>query len=388
MYILKTEGYVMEENKFAIIYNIGCTPEHPQSERHKKPPSSTLEIELLWSFQSSDKSKGSKAVKEILHHLGVTLPFIPESHCGWFHIKDDNYSQPSAVISCVEIALRLHELGMLCTNVSQDVALRQPLFMNSPIGGYVYFIRDPLHSKLICSIKITADNTIRCVEEGNEGGHLEVELLGLFQSTDIHQAKLVADYILRDMLPTSRVPESVTEWDQIIWSVFIAVDLHEHRLLVNRFYETGERRDPNSSACIKDNCIYCNKMDNDRKLRWPLNKSTYNLPIKANCKSSNLVYCITCNSCGKRYVGQTRKKLCVRMRAHYRNVKQKDMYFGKHFNDEGHKGLEDLKISVLAFEESLSIRRDLEQIWIRRLGTKKPGGLKLFIHHIKCCSLH
>ena len=252
VYILKTEGYVFEENKFAIFYKIGCTSQDPKSTLHKKPRYCFSEIEILRCFPSSEMHKGSSAARNILHHLGETIPICADSHCEWFHIKDDTYSQPNAVIWCVKIALRLHGLGMLCTIDSEDLGSRPRSFMNSPIPGYVYLIQKSLHSRPVFSIETTTGNTIKCVEEGKKGGHLELELLGHFQSTDINLAKLVADAILHDMLHTPRVldfedwfyPPPVSERHQIIWSVRIAVDLHEHRLLVNKFYETlGEKRD-------------------------------------------------------------------------------------------------------------------------------------------------
>ena len=70
-----------------------------------------------------------------------------------------------------------------------------------------------------------------------------------------------------------------------------------------------------------------------------------------NCKSSNLIYAITCKTCGKQYVGQTKRTIMARFQGHFYNVKtasQTDAV-GLHFSQGDHKGVKDFQITVITF---------------------------------------
>lgn len=45
---------------------------------------------------------------------------------------------------------------------------------------------------------------------------------------------------------------------------------------------------------------------------------------KLNCKSKNLIYCITCSGCSENYIGQTGNSLCERMRVHRQQIRSKE----------------------------------------------------------------
>ena len=145
---------------------------------------------------------------------------------------------------------------------------------------------------------------------------------------------------------------------------------------------------PKKRACTHNNCRYCDRLDKGGRLECPLADSTYTTIRKCNCESNNLVYCIACSKCEKMYVGQTKRTLRSRICEHFRNVTQNNTLIhsvGRHFNEEGHIGIQDMRIFVLQYakghpdsEGSLLHRLDLEQTWTCRLRTKIPDGLNVF----------
>ena len=153
------------------------------------------------------------------------------------------------------------------------------------------------------------------------------------------------------------------------------------------------QNDPDSRACKRNNCKYCNKIILSSRLLCPMTNQTYTTIRKANCESKNLIYCNTCSTCEKMYVGQTKRNLRSRMCEHFRNVTQNNTTIhsvGRHFNEPGHKGIEDMSTYVLQFakghpdsDQSLSHQLQLEQNWISCLRTKIPDGLNVFNNKIR-----
>jgi hypothetical protein len=103
-----------------------------------------------------------------------------------------------------------------------------------------------------------------------------------------------------------------------------------------------------------------------------------------SCRSSNLIYCITCLKCRKQYVGQTFLRLKGRFVYHFYTVEKTDKTkpVGKHFSKSDHKSIDDMEIHVLEFikkpakSEAAKIIRDrVEKRWIHLLRTPAQGGL-------------
>ena len=106
--------------------------------------------------------------------------------------------------------------------------------------------------------------------------------------------------------------------------------------------------------------------------------------MNVSCESNNLVYAIECNTCGKHYVGQTRKCLRERFVHHFWTVTGEALHLtiGKHFSEKnGHHLLDDITIYILEFckgapdAELLAAREAVEDKWIYRLNSKYPHGL-------------
>ena len=103
--------------------------------------------------------------------------------------------------------------------------------------------------------------------------------------------------------------------------------------------------------------------------------------MKISCRSSILIYCITCKRCGKQYVGQTSLRLKGRFVHHFYSVEKPDKSkpVGNHFSKLDHKGIDDMDIHVLEFiskppkSDGASKIRDMEKCWIHLLRTPAPG---------------
>ena len=139
-------------------------------------------------------------------------------------------------------------------------------------------------------------------------------------------------------------------------------------------------------ACKRKNCKYCNKINLTGRHYCPMTKSTHTTIRKANCKSNDLIYCLTCKSCDKMYAGQTKRGLRYRLCEHFRNVTQNNTTVhsdGRYGNERGHHGIAAINTYVLQFakrhqdsDKALAIRLQLDQSWISRLRTQIPDGLK------------
>ena len=149
----------------------------------------------------------------------------------------------------------------------------------------------------------------------------------------------------------------------------------------------------------KQLCNFCPLLDKSGTLECHVTKKLF--PIKQNitCRSSNLVYCISCKTCGKQYVGQTKRTILERFQGHFNKINtcqtgrredpilfrqtEKDAT-GTHFSAPDHNGTKDLSISVLAFITStpqslhaLDHRLKVEKEWIHRLRCPAPTGLNI-----------
>ena len=105
-----------------------------------------------------------------------------------------------------------------------------------------------------------------------------------------------------------------------------------------------------------------------------------------SCRSSNLIYAITCNKCNKQYVGQTSLHLKDRFVQHFRDIEvhNKGKSIGRHFGSSDHSGFKDLQISVLELirapprsPQTSTIRNRVEHHWTHLMRTLAPAGLNM-----------
>jgi peptide-methionine (R)-S-oxide reductase len=145
--------------------------------------------------------------------------------------------------------------------------------------------------------------------------------------------------------------------------------------------------DQNKSSralCTDGKCRYCPRIDTSGKIQSKTTGRHYVTKLNVNCKSNNLIYCISCKICGIQYVGQTKRRLMDRMREHFLTIKKADPYspIGGHYNTNQHNGIEDVIIHILDFiacppdsHKGKTLRDKIELNWIHRLSTVLPHGL-------------
>lgn len=106
---------------------------------------------------------------------------------------------------------------------------------------------------------------------------------------------------------------------------------------------------------------------------------SFNIQNSLSCKSSSIIYLITCRKCNMQYVGETNRKLAERLTDHRSNIKNlKATPIGVHFNSANHSFLDIHAVAVEQVDNSgrsTAVRRRREQFWQEKLSTKHPWGL-------------
>ena len=156
-----------------------------------------------------------------------------------------------------------------------------------------------------------------------------------------------------------------------------------------------------ANACKNKRCRYCPHLDKSGQITSTTSGELFSCKTNISCRSSNLIYSITCQKCNKQYVGQTKRKLGARFQGHFYKIKSAQEFLAKssqnnatkfckdavglHFSKPDHRGTPDLKIQVLDFihlpphsERSLKLRLKIEKSWIHRLRCTAPHGLNIF----------
>ena len=108
--------------------------------------------------------------------------------------------------------------------------------------------------------------------------------------------------------------------------------------------------------------------------------ATVGLRQKTDCTTENVVYLISCSSCNKQYVGETKGPLNKRMNGHrddWRHRRFERSPTAEHFHSADHDFLSHASVCCLEHnkEWSDSTRKLRESYWIRRLNTLCPFGI-------------
>ena len=139
--------------------------------------------------------------------------------------------------------------------------------------------------------------------------------------------------------------------------------------------------------CNRNRCRYCPNLNKTGQIRCNATGQVFNCMKNISCRSSNLIYAITCTRCNKQYVGQTLLRVKDRFSKHYYDVEKGDKTkaVGLHFSQTGHNGYKNIEISVLEFirkpprsPEAAIIRDRVEKRWIHLLRCPAPQGLNIF----------
>ena len=139
--------------------------------------------------------------------------------------------------------------------------------------------------------------------------------------------------------------------------------------------------------CNRKLCRYCPRLNKSGSFYCLQTDSTYKCMKNISCRSSNLIYCVTCTICKMQYVGQTMLRLKDRFVNHFCDIQNNDQTkaLGRHFSRRDHNGVKDMEISVVEFikkpprsPEASIIRDRVEKRWIHLLRCPAPSGLNIF----------
>ena len=108
------------------------------------------------------------------------------------------------------------------------------------------------------------------------------------------------------------------------------------------------------------------------------NQSKQNFELKGlfTCATTGVIYLVNCLSCKKQYVGQTRRDFHRRMMEHLNSIFHKTHTIGIHYSSPKHNH-NDFSVQVIekVMPNTVNMRLEREEYWIKTLGTKTPLGL-------------
>ena len=139
------------------------------------------------------------------------------------------------------------------------------------------------------------------------------------------------------------------------------------------------------NTCNRIYCRYCPLLDKSGTITNFCGEK-FTTMKNISCRSSNLIYCISCKVCKKQYVGQTLLRLKDRFIHHFSDVESdnQEKTISRHFNSTHHSGIKDMKIHVLEFIkkpprslQASNIRNRRETSWTHTLRSLAPFGLNM-----------
>ena len=152
-------------------------------------------------------------------------------------------------------------------------------------------------------------------------------------------------------------------------------------LLVRATLTTKPHESPGNYPCGVPRCKTCPILRVTDEFSSHTTGKVFKVNFRASCKSSNVIYLITCRRCGLQYVGETGQPLHMRMNGHRYDIahrRTEESPVAEHFNSGVH---EELDMTVMAIELARSrdacLRKIRESRWIRTLGTSSPSGMNL-----------
>lgn len=143
--------------------------------------------------------------------------------------------------------------------------------------------------------------------------------------------------------------------------------------------------------CPKQGCRICTMMDHAETACCSVTNKYYPIQSRArnsSCADQNLIYLLTCHSCQKQYIGETKRSFRIRLKEHLADIKHmRDTPVSHHFNQNGHQS-QRLTAKILEIipkeadnQRGTIIRKRLEKSWIYRFQCLCPKGINKYIWH-------
>ena len=133
-----------------------------------------------------------------------------------------------------------------------------------------------------------------------------------------------------------------------------------------------------SGPCNKPRCKTCVVMPTTDLFISKLGAKS-SIKGQINCKTTNVVYLVSCTVCKLQYVGETKQQLANRMNLHRSDWKLRRFArapLAEHFHADGHS-ISDMSLCGIETDPNWSDkeRKSRETYWIRRLNTLSPCGI-------------
>ena len=110
-----------------------------------------------------------------------------------------------------------------------------------------------------------------------------------------------------------------------------------------------------------------------------------------NCRTTWLIYLITCNRCLMQYIGKSEWPFNQRLNKHRFDVPVKNApQVDQHFNKNNHNFDSDASFTLIEKLKNLEGDKEIkrkriktrENFWIHEIQTLQPNGLNEYINHI------
>ena len=120
-------------------------------------------------------------------------------------------------------------------------------------------------------------------------------------------------------------------------------------LLVQAALQCTLREPPGNYRCRAPKCKTCPILESSNEFSSLTTGQLFKLKTRASCKSSNVIYLITCRKCGLQYVGEMGQPLHLRVNGHRFDITHRrtdESPVSNHFNSRLH-ALADMSIMVI-----------------------------------------
>lgn len=146
-----------------------------------------------------------------------------------------------------------------------------------------------------------------------------------------------------------------------------------------------------ASKCGSRRCSACPLLQEGTTFTDSRGTTIYPIQHNLDCKSTEVIYLITCTRCNLQYVGETSTSLQQRLWKYRNRIERQEFapdlnLIEQHFRPENrHNGLADFSIMPIDHRVNPTgdttygtfLRQDREQFWINILNTKEPNGLNI-----------
>ena len=123
-------------------------------------------------------------------------------------------------------------------------------------------------------------------------------------------------------------------------------------------------------------CNVCPYIQKTNSFSSSQNKQSFPLKGLFTCSTTGVIYLVSCLRCKTQYVGQTGRKFHDRMMEHLKSIFHKTHTIGIHYSSALHSH-NDFRVLVIekVLPNTVNLRLEREEFWIKTLGTKSPLGL-------------